>query len=163
MTAPSKAAARALDELSACPMSAGVGVDLVDVGMLKELLKSGGSAFLDTGWTEAEQRDVVGSPERLAGRWAVKEAVMKALGRGLGDIDPLHIEVVTVSSGAPEVRLRDSAAAAAQQAGVETVRVSMAHEQGWAVGFAVAAPPRCGRCSAIENQVQDNKGNADDR
>ena len=163
MTAPSIAAARALDELNACSMSAGVGVDLVDVGMVQELLNSGGSAFLNTGWNETEQRDASGSPERLAGRWAVKEAVMKALGRGLGDIDPLHIEVVTESSGAPGVRLRDSAATAAQQAGVETVKVSMAHEQGWAVGFAVAAPPRCGHCSEIENQAQDNKGNADDR
>ena len=163
MTAPSIAAVRALDELNASSVLAGVGVDLVDVGMMNELLNSGGSAFLDTGWTEAEQRDVVGSRERLAGRWAVKEAVMKALGRGLGDIDPLHIEVVTVSSGAPEVRLRDSAAEAAQQAGVEAVKVSMAHEQGWAVGFAVAAPPRCGHCSVIENQAQDNEGNADDR
>lgn len=163
MTAPSKAAARALDELNASSILAGVGVDLVDVGMLNELLNSGGSAFLDTGWTEAEQRDVVGIPERLAGRWAVKEAVMKALGRGLGDIDPLHIEVMTVSNGAPEVRLCDSAAAAAQQAGVETVKVSVAHEQGWAVGFAVATPPRCGHCSVIENQAQDNEGNTDDR
>lgn len=158
MTAPSMAAAQALDELNTRSMPSGVGVDIVDVGMLKELLNSGGSAFLDTGWTETEQRDVGGSPERLAGRWAVKEAVMKALGRGLGDIDPLHIEVVTSSSGAPEVRLRDSAAAAAQQAGVETVKVSMTHEQGWAVGLAVAAPSGCGHCSTIKNQAQDNKG-----
>lgn len=163
MTVPYIAVARALNELNARSMSASVGVDLVDVGMLKELLHSGGSAFLDAGWTRSEQRDVKGSPERLAGRWAVKEAVMKALGRGLGDIDPLHIEVVTMSSGAPEVRLLGSAAAAAQQAGVETMKVSMAHEQGWAVGLALAAAPRCGHCSAIENQAQDNKGDADDR
>ena len=163
MTAPYIAVIRALDELNARSMSTGVGVDLVDVGMLKELLKSGGPAFLNTGWTETEQRDVVSNPERLAGRWAVKEAVMKALGRGLGDIDPLHIEVVTMSSGGPEVQLLGSAATAAQQAGVETIKVSMAHEHGWAVGLAVAAPPRCGHCSAIENQAQDNKGDADDR
>ena len=163
MTAPSMAAARALDELNARSMSTGVGVDLVDVGMLKELLCSGRAAFLDTGWTETEQRDARGSPERLAGRWAVKEAVMKAFGRGLGDIDPRHIEVVVGSNGAPEVRLHGSAVVAAQQAGVETVKVSMSHEQGWAVGFAVAEPPRCGHCSAIKNQAQDYKGNADDR
>ena len=148
MTSPAVALAQALDELNAPSAGvAGIGVDLVDVGMFGELLESGGSAFLDTGWTEGEQRDAGGSPERLAARWATKEAVMKALGRGLGDVDPLDIEVVHGISGAPEARLHGSAAEAAEQAGAGLVHVSMSHEQGWAVAFAVAESRSSEQCS----------------
>ena len=91
MTSPVSAIAKVLEALNMpCAYLAGIGVDLVDVGMFEELLVSGGAAFLDIGWTEGEQRDAEGSPERLAARWAAKEAVMKALGRGLGEVDPLR-------------------------------------------------------------------------
>ena len=129
----------------------GVGVDLVDVTMLEGLMTSGWDAFLGVAWTELEQRDAEGAPERLAARWAVKEAVMKALGLGLGDVDPLDIEVVRGVSGAPAVRLRASAAEAARQVGVENVHVSMSHEQGWAAGFAVVAPKLCEHCAELSN------------
>ena len=141
MTSPDIAILRALQKLIV-PSSgvAGIGVDLVDVGVMEGLLTSGQQPFLDTGWTDGEQRDTEGEPDRLAARWAAKEAVMKALERGLGDVDPLDIEITRGSNGAPVVLLRDSAAEAAELAGVERVHVSMSHEQGWAVAFAVAAP-----------------------
>lgn len=141
MTSPSVAILGALEgALSASLEVAGVGVDLVDVAILEDLLTSGQDVMLDTAWTGIEQQDADGVPERLAARWAAKEAVMKALGRGLGDVDPLDIEVVRGNGGAPEVRLRGSAAEVADQSGVVSVHVSMSHEQGWAVGFAVAVP-----------------------
>ena len=116
----------------------GVGVDLVNVGVLGDLVMSGGAGFLNAGWTATEQRDAAGVSERLATRWAAKEAVMKALGRGLGDVDPLDIEIALGISGEPEVRLRSSASEAAETRGVGVVRVSMSHEYGLAVAFAVA-------------------------
>lgn len=142
MTSPAHSITQALGA-SALPSIdvAGVGVDLVNVGMLATLLASGGSTFLDTVWTDTEQREAGGTPERLAARWAAKEAVMKALGRGIGDVDPLEVEVAHNHLGAPVVRLYGSAARAAEFAGVETVHVSISHDEGWAVAFAVGSRP----------------------
>lgn len=139
MTSPALDLLKALRSLS-MPKNevTGVGVDLVEIRMFNELLMSGRSTFLNIGWTKNEQLDAEGISERLAARWAAKEAVMKTLGRGLGDIDPLDIEVTRMSSGAPEVQLRGSAAEIAKRTGIENIRVSISHEQGWAVALAVA-------------------------
>lgn len=138
----------ALDAIAFTPRGvSGVGVDLVNVEAVEVLLASGQSAFLNMGWTDVEQQDAGGAPERLAARWAAKEAVMKSLKRGIGDVDPLDIEVTNRVDGAPVVRLCGNAARAAEQAGVETIHISMSHEEGWAVAFAVAAPRSSDRFS----------------
>lgn len=150
MMSPAASLITALEAITLAPRDvSGVGVDLVDVKALEALLACGRSGFLNMGWTDVEQRDAGSNPERLAARWAAKEAVMKALKRGLGDVDPLDIEVATHSRGAPVVRLRGSAARAAEQAGVETIHISMSHEDGWAVAFAVAAPRSTDRFSEV--------------
>ena len=140
MMSPAASLITALDAITLTPRGvSGVGVDLVNVKALEVLLASGRSSVLNMGWTVVEQRDAGSNPERLAARWAAKEAVMKALKRGLGDVDPLDIEVTNRADGAPVVRLSDSAARAAEQADVETIHISMSHEEGWAVALAVAA------------------------
>ncbi len=111
---------------------------MVDVASFADLHDAGGAAFLANGWTSAEQVDACGSVERLAARWAAKEAVMKALRCGLGDLDPLDIEILTVPDGSPRVVLRRSASAAATALGVAGWHVSMCHEDGWAVALAIA-------------------------
>lgn len=78
----------------------GIGLDIVDVQLLKDLIEDGGKAFLDACWTEREQADSQNHPGRLAGRWAAKEAVMKCLGSGIGDLDPSDVEIKTLRSGA---------------------------------------------------------------
>ena len=163
MVSPAAAIVKALNALKVPSFGVtGIGVDIVDIAILQGLLTTGGEAFVDAAWTEVEQRDAADTPERLAARWAAKEAVMKALGRGLGDVDPLDVEVVRAISGALEVRLRDSAAEAAQQADVGSVHVSMSHEQGWAVGFAIATSRSCEECSEDHQLAQTERG-TDDR
>ncbi|MCY4068498.1 MAG: holo-ACP synthase [Acidimicrobiaceae bacterium] len=140
MTAPNRSIVQALESLNsefACV--AGVGVDLVNVDTLKRLLASNLSPFLDMAWTSVEQRDAADDPERLAARWAAKEAVMKSLGRGLGDVDPLDVEILHDHGGRPIARLHGAAASTAEQAGVEDIYISMAHEDGWAIAFAVVS------------------------
>jgi holo-[acyl-carrier protein] synthase len=117
---------------------AGAGIDLVDNATFADLHAAGGQAFLDNGWTSAEQRDTGGSSEGLAARWAAKEAVMKALRCGLGELDPLDIEILTQPGGPPRVELHDSALAAAAARGVHRWHVSLSHEAGWAVAIAIA-------------------------
>lgn len=116
----------------------GVGVDVVSVPRLSQLVSEGGSAFLARGWTTNECTEADGDPERLATRWAAKEAVMKCLGLGISDLDPRDIEIVASESGAPSAVLRGSATERARLLGISKFHVSASHESGWAVAIAVA-------------------------
>jgi holo-[acyl-carrier protein] synthase len=106
---------------------------------MAQLLSAGGPAFLGRGWTSEEIAEADGDPERLATRWAAKEAVMKCLGRGISDLDPQDIEISSSKSGAPSVLLRGTAAERARSLGIAKFDVSASHESGWAVAIAVAS------------------------
>ncbi|MEV4313255.1 4'-phosphopantetheinyl transferase superfamily protein [Actinocrispum sp. NPDC049592] len=68
--------------------------------------------------------------EFLAGRFAVKEAVLKVLGTGLFQgVVPSHIVVTRSGSGEPSIALTASAAEAAQAVGVSHVTVSITHKR----------------------------------
>jgi holo-[acyl-carrier protein] synthase len=75
--------------------------------------------------------------ESYAGRFAAREAVIKALGgyRGKGWQD---ISVVRAASGAPEIRLEGNAKRRADALGVTRILVTFTHERANAVAFAVA-------------------------
>lgn len=115
----------------------GIGLDLVDVALMRDLIEDGGRDFIDAYWTDTEQSNSRNDPERLAGRWAAKEAVMKCLGAGVGEIDPIDIEIITLTSGAPRVTLRARAAEIAQEQGLRDCLVTITHEDGWAAAIAV--------------------------
>lgn len=117
----------------------GIGIDLVEVRLVDELIRSGGQVFIDSVWTDLERRESEESVERLAARWAAKEAVMKVLGTGLGEIEPLDVEVAARASGAPRVVLRGAAAHESRQRGAVDWHVSMTHEGGWAAAIATAS------------------------
>lgn len=116
----------------------GVGIDVVETGPLGELIAAGGPEFVDSAWSATEQHDAEGSIERLATRWAAKEAIMKALRCGLGDLGPLDIEIHTGTDGAPDVVLHGNARDTAASRGLHGWQISMCHEQGWAVAIALA-------------------------
>ena len=137
-------------------LTVGVGIDLVDLAAFSKLRDSGGDAFLQSAWTASERLFTKESSERLAARWAAKEAIMKALGCGLGDLDPLDIEIVNEPSGAPAVVLHRNAQAAAEVLGVATWQVSLCHEDGWAVALAVAQ-----RSTAATGSSEPNEGTHD--
>ena len=118
---------------------AGVGIDLVEVQVVRQLVEHGGHEFVDAAWTDREQRDTNRQPEGLAGRWAAKEAVMKALRHGIGDVDPCEVEIVTTSVGAPAVELTGKARDIARRERISGWKVSISHEGGWAAAIAVAS------------------------
>ena len=64
----------------------------------------GGAAFLRTRFTEAERAYCEERPERLAARWAAKEAVAKAIGTGFRGLHSSQIEIVHQPWGEPTVR-----------------------------------------------------------
>src|SRR6267143_1631898 len=82
-----------------------IGVDAVSVDRIALAVSRSGPKFLNKVYTAAEQAYCAGSAERLAGRWAAKEAVIKCFD-GTGICFPRRrIEVLPAPNGAPKVRL----------------------------------------------------------
>jgi holo-[acyl-carrier protein] synthase len=120
----------------------GVGTDLVDLDRLRTVLARTPS-IIDRLFTEDEQRYATrrrDPTERYGGRFAAKEAVLKALGLGLGGAAFREIEVVRAASGAPSVVLHGHAARAASRRGVGAWLVSISHTGRVASAIAVALP-----------------------
>lgn len=116
--------------LSACNVVAH-GVDLVDIEDMRRLVETSLSSQLSRTFTQGEL-DACGEGqlqlERLAGRFATKEAIMKALGVGFGDgVGFPDIETVNLDSGAPTVVLHNKLAKIAEEAGVQRWLVSTSH------------------------------------
>lgn len=116
----------------------GVGIDVVDVPRFELALKRR-PAIVARLFTEGEQRDTNLRPERLAARFAAKEAVLKTLGVGVGATPWTSIEVVRSESGAPSVQLHGAAASLAKSRGVETLHVSLSHTAQTAMAFVVGS------------------------
>jgi len=120
---------------------AGIGVDIVEVSRVKTLLERYGDRFLSRVFTEAESKYAMGGAhpeERLAGRFAVKEAVLKALGTGKAQgILWRDIETVRGPAGKPVVRLHGQAVRWMRWKGGAFVHVSIAHDGGKAIGFVI--------------------------
>lgn len=114
------------------------GVDLVDVARLERMLADSSPGFLASAWTKAEQADSELRPDRLAARWAAKEAAMKALGVGIGTLSPTDIEVRIDEFGAPELLLHGSARARSEDLNLKHWSLSLSHEGGLAIAFVVA-------------------------
>jgi holo-[acyl-carrier protein] synthase len=75
---------------------------------------------------------------RLAARFAAKEAVMKALGVGLGAFKLRDVEVVRRRGGAPEVGLHGKAAVLADERGITAWHLSLTHSESMAMAVAIA-------------------------
>lgn len=91
-------------------MIRGTGVDIIEIERIEESISHHGQAFLDRLFTHTEQeyckRFVVGFGARYAGRFAAKEAIIKALGGDVGpDFSWKDIEITNDERGKPLVRL----------------------------------------------------------
>jgi phosphopantetheine--protein transferase-like protein len=112
------------------------GIDLASIREVNKLAAGPGS--FDDVWTLDERRAHEGYPERRAGQWAAKEAVMKVLGNGIGRIDPRDIEIVTAEGSRPQVRLHGEAANLGRSLRITSLSISITHEHGAAAAVAVA-------------------------
>ncbi len=107
----------------------GLGIDTVDVGRFRTVLART-PTVADRLFTDTERaygaRFADPAP-RLAARFAAKEAVMKALGVGLGAFAFRDVSIVNAPSGAPSLEVRGAAAVLAAELGVSAWRVSLTH------------------------------------
>jgi len=104
MTSIAADAARLLEQSGAHIGPIRVGVDVVSIsGFGVTMATKGGAAFVRSRFTEAERAYCKERPERLAARWAAKEAVAKAIGTGFRGLRPSQIEIVHQPWGEPTV------------------------------------------------------------
>ncbi len=120
----------------------GVGTDIVEIERIKSAVERSGSRFLERIFTAGEREYCDSRKDRYssyAARFAVKEAVLKAMGTGLAGCSWVDVEVVRNSSGRPEIQLHGAAAEIAGSRGVQAVLISISHDRDRAVAFAIAA------------------------
>jgi holo-[acyl-carrier protein] synthase len=125
-----------------------VGIDTVAVDAVREALEAHGTQYLERVYTEREVADCEGSAERLAARFAAKEATFKALRAGDGGVPWSAVEVVRHGSGHTELALSGRAAELAADAGLSELAVSLTHEAGLASAVVVATGTKGSRGAA---------------
>jgi holo-[acyl-carrier protein] synthase len=116
----------------------GIGVDVTDVGRVRRLLERH-PRFAERCFTAGARSHAfcyARPAERLAARFAGKEAVMKSLGSGWRAICWRDVEITGV--GAPRALLRGTAAARARELGVGEVLLTLTHTSDLALAVAVA-------------------------
>jgi len=109
----------------------GLGVDITEVDRIQSAIETSGERFLRRIYTPAERaycEQFKNKYERFAGRFAAKEAAMKALGtgwrRGVRWVD---FEVVREAGGRPTISLGGAAKEIAAQLGVKRISLSITH------------------------------------
>ncbi|WP_239374952.1 holo-ACP synthase [Frankia sp. Cj5] len=111
----------------------GIGVDVVDVERFAAVLRRTPS-LADRLFTSHER--AIEAPERLAARFAAKEACAKALGAPPG-MSWHDAQVVTDPSGRPRLRLSGTVAAVAEGLGIRSWHLSLTHDGGVAIAFVI--------------------------
>ena len=118
------------------------GIDLVDFPRIEEMVNRHGKRFLNKVFTATEQAYAEANKngiEKLAGRFAAKEAILKLMGTGWrGKIAWTDIEIVNNPAGRPEVTLRGEVEKLAEELGIKHISVSITHTANFAIASAVA-------------------------
>jgi holo-[acyl-carrier protein] synthase len=122
-------------------MIVGTGVDITEVPRIKASLGRFGERFLRRVFTPDEVRYCLGKPnaeERLAARFAAKEAGMKAIGTGLRHGITWHdVEVVRIPGQRPILKFHGRAAEFAARLGCKRVHLSLSHTAEHAIAYVI--------------------------
>ena len=132
-------------------MNISIGTDIVYIPRIQKAIERFGRRFLERVYAPSEQETyqttLTARPPKepaiayLAGRWAAKEAVVKALGTGWTGINYTDIEIRRHSSGVPQVVLHRAAAAYALQRGEPQWQLSVSHDHEYAIASALLIFP----------------------
>lgn len=134
-------------------MIVGIGTDMIEIERIKKACVK--EAFLVRVYTAKECRQADGNMVKLAGNFAVKEAVAKALGTGFRTFKPIDIEVLRDDLGKPYVVLYNNAKNEFLQQGMTAIHVSISNTVDYAFGFAIGE----GEKNEISGNRQTNEGN----
>ena len=113
-------------------MILGVGIDIVSVKRIKNSIERYGERFIRRVFTEIEQEYCSGKAypfDSYAGRFAVKEAAFKALGRGWDECGGFtSVEVTNRESGPPQIVFHGKAKEFANSINIKKIIVSITHD-----------------------------------
>lgn len=140
----------------------GIGTDIVECLRIRKMIDQYGEAFLRRVYTPREIQYCQArkhANEHFAGRWAAKEAILKALGTGWSrGIAWTDLEIRNEPGGAPKVRVRGVARDAAVSRGIADILISISHCRTYATAYALALGNRdnqSGPARSSDNAIQD--------
>lgn len=120
----------------------GIGTDITECLRIANMIERHGELFIGRVYTEQEIAYCStrkAATQHYAGRWAAKEAVLKALGTGWRrGISWRDVEVCNLTSGAPTIALHAGAREVAEALGIQRVHISISHVRSHAVAYAIA-------------------------
>jgi len=114
------------------------GVDLIEIERLEGTIQRHGDRFLKRVFTQRELDEVGQDMASLAGRFAAKEAVAKALGTGIGAIAWQEVEVLRGDTRQPLLHLHGEASRLADSLGLQEWSLSLSHTHTHAIAMVVA-------------------------
>ena len=119
-------------------MVIGVGIDLVKIDRIQKMVEKWNKRFLNRIFTPVEQKYSFSFRHpfpHLAGRFAIKEAVFKAIGTGWrGGVKWTDIEVYNEPSGQPRVQVYGKVKEVIEAQGVNQIQASISHDTEYSVG-----------------------------
>jgi holo-[acyl-carrier protein] synthase len=120
----------------------GVGTDIIECLRIAQMIDRHGELFIRRVYTDHEIAycsTKKAATQHYAGRWAAKEAVLKALGTGwVRGISWRDVEVRHKPGGAPTVALRGGAKEVLERCGITRMHISISHCRSHAVAYAIA-------------------------
>ena len=120
----------------------GIGTDIIECLRIAQMIERHGELFIRRVYTEHEIAycsTKKAATQHYAGRWAAKEAVLKALGTGWRrGISWRDVEVRNKPGGAPTIALRGGAKEVLEQSGIREMHISISHCRSHATAYAIA-------------------------
>lgn len=132
----------------------GIGTDIVEIRRIKEAMDKHAN-FIDKMFSKNEieylkVRNL--RPEFVAGRFAAKEAVVKALGTGFSGFEFKDVEIDRTASGKPSVVLKGKAKMIAQKYGNYKIHISISHGIDNAIAYSVMEVDKVEDCNSRNNE-----------
>ncbi|MDD4168755.1 MAG: holo-ACP synthase [Desulfotomaculaceae bacterium] len=120
---------------------AGIGTDIIEIERIKKAAQLNGDRFFKRVFTASERNYCDSKRDRFAcyaARFAAKEAVLKAMGTGLAGSRWTDVEISRKDGAGPVVLLHGATAALAAEKGIIRLLLSISHDRGRSLAFAVA-------------------------
>jgi holo-[acyl-carrier protein] synthase len=117
-----------------------IGVDIIEISRIEDAIKHWGNHFLRRIYTEKELSLYGSSLESLAGRFAGKEAAIKALSVAENNLSWKDIEILSEPNGRPEIILHGQAREQAQLFRLDRLEISLSHSRENAIAFVIGIP-----------------------
>ena len=118
-------------------MIAGIGIDIVNMDRMKRITERWGRRFIEKVFTRGEEEYAFSKKYpyiHLSGRFAIKEALFKALKSGIIPGGWKEIEIYNDKGGAPEIRFSGNLKRLVAERGITYTHVSISHDHSYSIG-----------------------------